>query len=71
MAPNEHDMRIYWEYLSFLFRRIPALEDQELIEWSYRDKLQVPSPLDYELLSCMFNLDCLDISHAAEMMTFP
>lgn len=37
----DHPLRIYWEYLSYLFRKIDAANEQELIEIRYRDYLQV------------------------------
>ncbi|GMH32226.1 hypothetical protein BSKO_00060 [Bryopsis sp. KO-2023] len=49
---EDGQMRTYWEYLSFLFRRITPLDDQALIEIPYRDKLQAPlEPLRHNLES--------------------
>lgn len=39
---DAHPMRLYWEYLVYLFRGIDALTEQALIEIPYRDYLQAP-----------------------------
>lgn len=36
-----HPLRVYWEYLSYLFRRQDPASPQEQLEMSYRDYLQV------------------------------
>jgi hypothetical protein len=36
-----HPMRLHWEYLSYLFRKLPALSANEELERGYRDFLQV------------------------------
>ncbi|PRW56786.1 arginine N-methyltransferase [Chlorella sorokiniana] len=51
-AAAEHPLRLYWEYLSFLFRKLPASSEQELVEMGYRDYLQSPlQPLQDNLES--------------------
>lgn len=37
----QQPLRVYWEYLSYLFLRVPALSDEEDLEKGYRDYLQV------------------------------
>ncbi|CAD7703043.1 unnamed protein product, partial [Ostreobium quekettii] len=47
-----HPLKIYWDYLSYLFRRMETLTEQELLELGYRDHLQVPlEPLRHNLES--------------------
>lgn len=47
-----HPMRLYWEYVSFLFRKQPATSEQDALEASYRDYLQAPlQPLQDNLES--------------------
>lgn len=42
VSPGElHPLRIYWEYLSYLFRKPPPPDASQLLEVSYRDYLQV------------------------------
>lgn len=36
-----HPMRLHWEYLSYLFRKLPQLSANEELERGYRDFLQV------------------------------
>ena len=36
-----HPLRLRWEYLSYVFRKLPALSATEELERSYRDFLQV------------------------------
>lgn len=44
--------KIYWEYLSFLFRKQPELEEDDVLEIPYRDFLQAPlQPLQDNLES--------------------
>lgn len=44
LTPGElHPLRIYWEYLSYLFRKPPPPDASQLLEVSYRDYLQVHS----------------------------
>lgn len=38
---SQHPLKIYWDYLSFLFRRIETPGEQEMMELGYRDHLQV------------------------------
>lgn len=38
---QQHPLKPYWEYLSFLFRRQPEPEPDQMLELSYRDYLQV------------------------------
>ena len=40
-APEAHPLRAHWDYLAFLFRRLPALAPEEELERGYRDYLQV------------------------------
>ncbi len=45
-----HPLRLHWEYLSYLFRKLPALSSNEELERGYRDFLQVsnsPKPPIY------------------------
>lgn len=37
---GEHPLRVYCEYLSYIFRKAPLPPEQELLELSYRDFLQ-------------------------------
>eukprot|EP00873_Tetraselmis_striata_P028240 jgi/Tetstr1/448504/TSEL_035770.t1 len=47
-----HPLRVYWEYLSYLFRKMPGQSEQEIAEMSYRDYLQAPlQPLQDNLES--------------------
>lgn len=44
--------RVYWEYLSFLFRKQPPLGEEDVLEIPYRDFLQAPlQPLQDNLES--------------------
>ena len=36
-----HPLRVYWEYLSYLFQKVPALSAEEELEKGYKDFLQV------------------------------
>ena len=38
---QQHTLRPYWEYLSFLFKRQPEPDPDQMLELSYRDYLQV------------------------------
>ena len=38
---QQHPLKPYWEYLSFLFRRQPEPDPDQMLELSYRDYLQV------------------------------
>lgn len=53
VAPkDQHPLKIYWDYMSFLFRRIETPSEQEMMEIGYRDHLQVPlEPLRHNLES--------------------
>ena len=42
---QQHPLRPYWEYLSFLFKRQPEPDPDQMLELSYRDYLQVLSML--------------------------
>ncbi|GAB4821351.1 hypothetical protein N2152v2_008397 [Parachlorella kessleri] len=43
-APGQaHPLRVYWEYLSYTFRKLPAATEQDLVEMTYRDFLQARS----------------------------
>ena len=37
---QQHPLKPYWEYLSFLFRRQPEPDPDQMLELSYRDYLQ-------------------------------
>lgn len=37
----QQPLRVYWEYLSYLFQKVPALSAEEDLEKGYRDFLQV------------------------------
>ncbi|GFH21885.1 protein arginine N-methyltransferase, partial [Haematococcus lacustris] len=43
-APSgeSHPLRPYWEYLAYLFRKLPAIPDELRQEMEYRDYLQAP-----------------------------
>lgn len=41
MTEVQQPLRIYWEYLSYLFQKVPALSAEEDLEKGYRDFLQV------------------------------
>ena len=42
MGPEQqHPLRPYWDYLSFLFKRQPEPDPDQMLELSYRDYLQV------------------------------
>lgn len=50
-----HDLRLEWEYLSYLFRRLPAATTGENAERAYRDLLQSPlQPLQDDLESTTY-----------------
>lgn len=50
--PITHIMRVYWEYLCYFFRKQPLASEQEQLEGSYRDLLQIPlQPLQDNLES--------------------
>ncbi|KAK9854496.1 hypothetical protein WJX84_003535, partial [Apatococcus fuscideae] len=52
VLPDQHPLQVYLEYISFLFRRLPTPEAQELMEVGYRDFLQAPlQPLQDNLES--------------------
>ncbi|KAK9819450.1 hypothetical protein WJX74_006898 [Apatococcus lobatus] len=52
ILPDQHPLQVYLEYASFLFRRLPTPEAQELMEVGYRDYLQAPlQPLQDNLES--------------------
>eukprot|EP00884_Botryococcus_braunii_P016344 jgi/Botrbrau1/3393/Bobra.0337s0034.1 len=53
VSPAElHPLRVYWEYLSYLFRKPPPLDEGQQLEVSYRDYLQAPlQPLQDNLES--------------------
>ncbi len=40
-SEQQHPLRPYWEYLSFLFKRQPEPDPDQMLELSYRDYLQV------------------------------
>ncbi len=39
---ESHPMRPYWEYLAYLFRKLPAVPEDMAAENEYRDYLQAP-----------------------------
>jgi protein arginine N-methyltransferase 5 len=50
--PITHNLRVYWEYISYFFRKQPMASEQEQLEASYRDLLQIPlQPLQDNLES--------------------
>ncbi|KAI3428237.1 hypothetical protein D9Q98_006617 [Chlorella vulgaris] len=53
VAPLQaNPLRVYWEYLSYIFRKIEATSEQEVLEMGYRDFLQSPlQPLQDNLES--------------------
>ncbi|EFN58275.1 hypothetical protein CHLNCDRAFT_142244 [Chlorella variabilis] len=51
-AVQQDSLRVYWEYLSYIFRKIEATSEQEMVEMGYRDYLQSPlQPLQDNLES--------------------
>lgn len=51
-SESVNSIRILWEYISFLFRKQPALPDNDVLEIPYRDFLQAPlQPLQDNLES--------------------
>eukprot|EP00200_Dunaliella_tertiolecta_P003160 CAMPEP_0202343186 /NCGR_PEP_ID=MMETSP1126-20121109/3419_1 /ASSEMBLY_ACC=CAM_ASM_000457 /TAXON_ID=3047 /ORGANISM="Dunaliella tertiolecta, Strain CCMP1320" /LENGTH=662 /DNA_ID=CAMNT_0048934227 /DNA_START=1282 /DNA_END=3267 /DNA_ORIENTATION=- len=56
--PGEaHPLRPYWEYLSYLFRKLPVLGSDEQLEADYRDYLQAPlQPLQDNLESATYEV---------------
>ncbi|KAK9820236.1 hypothetical protein WJX72_007776 [[Myrmecia] bisecta] len=51
-AGETHPLRIYWDYLSYLFRKQQGPSEQEQLELGYRDYLQAPlQPLQDNLES--------------------
>ncbi|DBA92605.1 TPA: hypothetical protein ACH3X1_002824 [Trebouxia sp. C0004] len=52
---QQHPLRPYWEYLSFLFKRQPEPDPDQMLELSYRDYLQAPlQPLQDNLESATY-----------------
>ncbi|KAL0038065.1 hypothetical protein WJX79_000828 [Trebouxia sp. C0005] len=52
---QQHPLRPYWEYLSFLFKRQPEADPDQMLELSYRDYLQAPlQPLQDNLESATY-----------------
>jgi protein arginine N-methyltransferase 5 len=50
-------LKVYWEYLSFLFRRLEPLTENEAAEYEYRDYLQSPlQPLQDHLESATYEV---------------
>jgi hypothetical protein len=39
---ESHPMRPYWEYLAYLFRKLPVVPEEAAAENEYRDYLQAP-----------------------------
>ena len=55
--PDSNPLKPYWEYLSFLFRRMEALSENEQAEFDYRDYLQSPlQPLQDHLESATYEV---------------
>jgi protein arginine N-methyltransferase 5 len=49
---SSNPLRVYWEYLSFVFRKQPVTGETDTLEFSYRDFLQAPlQPLQDNLES--------------------
>lgn len=49
---SSNPVRVYWEYLSFLFRKQPVTGETDTLEFAYRDFLQAPlQPLQDNLES--------------------
>lgn len=62
-APGaQHPLRVYCEYLSYIFRKAPMPPEQELLELSYRDYLQARPPP--ALASCTAVGPGLGLGHA-------
>lgn len=58
-AGEAHPLRPYWEYLSYLFRKLPVLSSDEQLEADYRDYLQAPlQPLQVSVM--------LSLRHASQ-----
>lgn len=52
-----HPYRLHWEYLSYLFRRMDGLSEEESVEFEYRDYLQAPlQPLQDHLESATYEV---------------
>ena len=41
-AASRHPLALYWEYLAYLFGKLPEMTEQERVEAGYRDYLQAP-----------------------------
>lgn len=53
--PPAHPLAVYWNYLSYLFRKQPTLSEEEALEADYRDLLQAPlQPLQDNLESSTY-----------------
>lgn len=53
--PPAHSLAVYWNYLSYLFRKQPVLNEEEALEADYRDLLQAPlQPLQDNLESSTY-----------------
>ncbi len=42
VAGESHPLHPYWEYLAFLFRKLPVVPEELAAENEYRDYLQAP-----------------------------
>lgn len=61
--PPNSPARLFWEYLSYLFRRPEPLSEQEQLEMNYRDFLQVPlQPLQDNLESQTYEVFEKDVT---------
>lgn len=69
-AQHQHPLRGHWEYLSYMFRRIPELSPEDQLEAPYRDYLQSPlQPLQDNLESAtyeVFEKDHVKYTHYEE-----
>jgi protein arginine N-methyltransferase 5 len=54
---RHHELTVYWEYLAYLYSKMPAMGDHERLEASYRDYLQAPlQPLADNLESQVYEV---------------
>ena len=58
-AESDHPLRVYCEYLSYIFRKAPLPSEQELLELSYRDYLQARSTVGAQR-GAAFVRDCAE-----------
>lgn len=65
-----HPLRLEWEYLSYMFRRLPAATSGEEAERGYRDLLQARSPF-HSSLCASASLSTLVQLHPISAMQLP